>query len=273
MEFGKERHSMIYKERITGIRDELKTLATAYREELRALPDGYLSINKKAPANYYIWQIPVTGRRKKLYRKGITSDPEMISKLLRKRYLKGATEKLEKDIALIEKILKGYEEFDEESVMRAYVSKHPDVNDKIFSGTSNFDEWAADYRKPVDFYEEGLKSTSASGDRMRSKGELIIASRLDLFKVPYRYEAPINHPDVTRIPDFTIKRPRDNKIIYWEHLGMMKNAGYRHGNFRKLQEYEDIGVTPWSNLILTYDQEDGGLDVRIIDGLIQGWLI
>ena len=54
---------------------------------------------------------------------------------------------------------------------------------------------------------------------------------------------------------------------------MMDNEGYRRENNRKLQEYEDINVTPWNNLIMTYDQEDGGIDVRIIDGLIQGWLL
>ena len=75
------------------------------------------------------------------------------------------------------------------------------------------------------------------------------------------------------MPDFTIKRPRDGKIIYWEHLGMTADAAYLESNIKKMRQYAEVGITPWDNLIITYDQSDGGIDVKIIDALIRGWLL
>ena len=264
---------MIYKERIRIILEDMLEQKRLFDEELKNLPDGFINTRKSNCKVYFTWQIPKGGRRRKTFRKGISKNDDLINKLLRKKYLKSAIRRIDNNIRLFEKTLSNYEEINEEAVLGTYLLKHPEMEGKIKHGRADVDAWAEGYRKTVNFREDGLKSTSSSGSKMRSKGELIIASRLDFYKIPYRYEAPIEHPDVKRIPDFTIKRPRDQKIIYWEHLGMMDNEGYRRENNRKLQEYEDINVTPWNNLIMTYDQEDGGIDVRIIAGLIQGWLL
>ena len=264
---------MIYKERIRIILEDMLEQKRLFDEELKNLPDGFINTRKSNCKVYFTWQIPKGGRRRKTFRKGISKNDDLINKLLRKKYLKSAIRRIDNNIRLFEKTLCNYEEINEEAVLGTYLLKHPEMEGKLKHGRAHVDAWAEGYRKTVNFREDGLKSTSSSGSKMRSKGELIIASRLDFYKIPYRYEAPIEHPDVKRIPDFTIKRPRDQKIIYWEHLGMMDNEGYRRENNRKLQEYEDINVTPWNNLIMTYDQEDGGIDVRIIDGLIQGWLL
>ena len=45
------------------------------------------------------------------------------------------------------------------------------------------------------------------------------------------------------------------------------------GNELKFVEYENSGIVPWENLIVTYDTEDGGIDARIIEGMIIGWLL
>ena len=264
---------MIYKERIRSIHEDMLEQKRLFDEELKNLPDGFINTRKSNCKVYFTWQIPKGGRRRKTFRKGISKNDDLINKLLRKKYLKSAIRRIDNNIRILEKALSNYEEINEEAVLGTYLLKHPEMEGKLKHGRADVDAWAEGYRKTVNFREEGLKSTSSSGSKMRSKGELIIASRLDFYKIPYRYEAPIEHPDVKRIPDFTIKRPRDQKIIYWEQLGMMDNEGYRRENNRKLQEYEDIDVTPWNNLIMTYDQEDGGIDVRIIDGLIQGWLL
>jgi hypothetical protein len=264
---------MLYKNRINSIYNDLLEHKIQMEEELKQLPEGFLNIRYFKGKPYYTWQIPATGRRRKLFRKGISNDDEQINKLARKRYLSAAINIINKDISVLRRALDNYREIDEKALMEEYVSKYPEISEKLRYGNTSNDEWTSEYKMPIDFYKEGLKSTSARGSLMRSKGEIIIASRLDFYKVPYRYEAPIEHPDIYRVPDFTIKRPRDNKIIYWEHLGMVNNKDYMRENMRKLSEYDDVGVKPWNNLILTYDQEDGGIDVRIIDGLIQGWLM
>jgi len=108
---------------------------------------------------------------------------------------------------------------------------------------------------------------------MRSKNEVYIASRLDHYGLTYRSDCPTGIPGLYRVPDFTIIRKRDGRIIYWEHLGMMDDMEYRRGNKRKLEEYEKAGIVPWDNLIVTYDTIDGGLRADLVEAMIQSWLL
>ena len=264
---------MIYREQLLRIYNEMKVQRQLLDEELSGLPEGFLNMRTYGEKTYYTWQILPKGRRRKVFRKGITRDRDMINKLVRKRYLIKTRKVLDKNLDVVSKALDKYDEIDENMILGEFVRKHPELIGGISYGCTDNEEWAADYRMPVGLHEENLKSTAASGRKMRSKGEIIIASRLDYFKIPYRYEAPIPHPDINRVPDFTIKKPHDNKIFYWEHLGLVADSGYIDNNLLKLREYEQIGITPWNNLIITYDQGDGGIDVKIIDAMIQGYLL
>ena len=54
---------------------------------------------------------------------------------------------------------------------------------------------------------------------------------------------------------------------------MMGDIEYMHKFQEKLSVYYEFGIVPWKNLILTYDNADGGLDVRLVDAMIKGWLL
>ena len=41
----------------------------------------------------------------------------------------------------------------------------------------------------------------------------------------------------------------------------------------KLERYREYGITPWDNLILTYNFSGGGFNTRLIDSMIEGWLL
>lgn len=264
---------MVYKEQITRICNDMKKQRQQFLEEKETLPEGYLNIRKYRGNTYYTWQIPKGGRRKKIARKGISNDKEQINKLVRKRYLDKAILTIDEDIRMMESILSQYKNIDEGAIMEDYLHKHPELVGGLRYGNTSNEEWASNYRQVVGLYEENLKMTSSSGTKMRSYGELLIASRLDFYGIPYRYEDSLHHPGVKRVPDFTIRRPRDGKIFYWEHFGMITNGSYLEGTIRKLKQYEVIGITPWDNLIITFGQEDGGMDVRKIDAIIKGWLL
>ena len=127
---------------------------------------------------------------------------------------------------MLEEMIGQYRQIDEPAVMEAFLRKNPELEEGLRYGSVSDEEWAADYDKVVGLYEEDLISTDSSGSKMRSRGELIIASRLEFFGIPYRYEARVTVNGINRVPDFTIRRPRDGKIIYWEHLGMTTDAAY-----------------------------------------------
>ena len=54
---------------------------------------------------------------------------------------------------------------------------------------------------------------------------------------------------------------------------MMEDMEYRIDNKRKIEEYEEFGIVPWDNLILTYDTIDGGLRADYIEAIIKGILL
>lgn len=264
---------MVYREQMLNVYKDMKTQKKQFIRERDHLPEGYLNIRHYKGNTYYTWQIPKGGRRKKIARKGISRDLTQINRLVRKRYLDKAIKNIEEDIHLMEDFLSHYKNIDEGAVMEDFLRKYPELAGGLRYGNTSNEEWAVNYRKTVGLYEKDLKSTSSSGTKMRSYGELLIASRLDFYGIPYRYEERINYSGVNRVPDFKIRRPRDGKIFYWEHLGVVNDMSYLDNSIIKIKEYASIGITLWDNLIVTFGQKDGGMDVRKVDAIIKGWLL
>lgn len=117
---------------------------------------------------------------------------------------------------------------------------------------------------------------TAKGDYVRSKSELIIANELYANQIPYDYEKPLSlvgcRYDV--YPDFTIYTPHQNKIVYWEHAGLMTNPSYRDKWEWKKQAYERNGICEWKkNLIVTYETEAGDLNPDIVRQIVANLLL
>lgn len=264
---------MFYKQTLDDIRRMIEEMKNDLNNQLRKLPEGSLLIYEKRGKRYYSQRLKKEGNRKKERRISITKNNEMIFSLLRKMYIEKALKILDKDAAVLDRAISRYVAADENSVMRDFIEKYPEIAQGIYYGGGNPEDWAAEHTPSDDFYAEDLKSISQSGEKMRSGAEMYIASRLDHFGIPYRYEAPTAIPDISYVPDFTIMRPRDRKIIYWEHFGLINDREYVENNIRKVSTYIEYGICPWDNLILTYNNNSGGFDGRLIDSLISGWLL
>ena len=119
------------------------------------------------------------------------------------------------------------------------------------------------------FYADGLAHCTSKGLKVRSKSESIIATLLDMNGIEYRYEAPLTLGDHTFYPDFTILRPSDRKLFYWEHFGMMSNQAYHEQAFKKLNAYIQHGLMPWDRLIATFESNEDAFDAQQIDKTIK----
>lgn len=255
------------------IRKELEERKDLLEKELQQLPSGDLHCYMSHGVECYSERMPAKGNAKKETRRGIAKDRDRLLKLVRKQYASKAIKLIDKDIKAIDTLLRWYKPTDENSVMEDFVKKHPALTEGIYYGQMSYEKWAEQFEPTNNFYSESLKSTAADGSRRRSLGEIIIASRLDHYGIPFRYEAEIGHPDIPYVPDFTIIRPRDGKVIYWEHLGKVNDQEYLDNNKHKFEVYEMYGIVPWDNLIVSYSQRDYGINEKLIDGLIQGWLL
>ncbi len=109
--------------------------------------------------------------------------------------------------------------------------------------------------------------TTSRGLRVRSKSELLIAEKLYEHGIDFRYEQILTIDGIDYAPDFTIMRA-DGTMIYWEHCGLTANRGYMRKHWQKMQIYAEAGITPWKNLIVTYDDEEGLLDLRTVESEI-----
>ena len=103
------------------------------------------------------------------------------------------------------------------------------------------------------------------GEHVRSKSEVFIADALDLAGIPYRYEASLVLPGGTVYPDFMLLDLKSQKVLYWEHLGMMGDSDYAQKAFKKINGYRDAGIFLGTQLIITWETSRkplGTLDVR-----------
>ena len=72
-----------------------------------------------------------------------------------------------------------------------------------------------------------------------------------------------------RDPDFKIVDYDTDVVWYWEHCGVMNDPGYRKRWENKKKFYEKNGILEGKNLIVTYDDENGGLDSNVVDQIIR----
>jgi hypothetical protein len=118
------------------------------------------------------------------------------------------------------------------------------------------------------------KLYTAKGERVRSKSEVIIADSLNREGVPYRYEYPIYVEGWGTVhPDFTVLNVRERKEIYWEHLGMMDDREYMEKVLEKINTYAQNGIFPGKNLILTYETAQMPLNQKMVQIMIEQYLL
>ena len=113
---------------------------------------------------------------------------------------------------------------------------------------------------------------TASGVRVRSKSEVIIADALDHAGVPYRYEYPTSVKGWgTLYPDFTCLNSRDRKEIIWEHFGLMGDTDYTENALQKIAHYTASGYILGKKLIVTFESGTTPLSVKQMQGYIKAF--
>lgn len=115
---------------------------------------------------------------------------------------------------------------------------------------------------------EGRKFETLDGHFVRSKSEVMIADALYENKIPYKYECPIILNNKTFHPDFTIMRPSDYQIIYWEHFGLMDDFNYRENALKKISVFTENGILPSDNFITSFETSESPLSSAKIRKLI-----
>lgn len=119
------------------------------------------------------------------------------------------------------------------------------------------------------FFEEKLIHKTARGELVRSKSEVVIANALYYLGLDYEYESELILEGRVKYPDFKVIDYDTDDVWYWEHCGMMTDKQYKKRWEDKKQFYAKNGIVEGKNLIVTYDDENGGIDSSEVDRIIK----
>lgn len=206
-------------------------------------------------------------------------------------YLPKRNRKLAEQLAL-KKYLSALEKnyLQERTAIDFYLRHHPSIEsieNKFLSPSSSYHELLSPYFKPlsqelIDWqnasfdsnpkYPEQLIHQTINGIHVRSKSEYMIATHLELKKIPFRYECLLEINSHSFYPDFTIRHPQTGETFYWEHFGLMDDPQYCRNTFSKLQFFASNGILPSINLITTYETSKKPLTSETILQQINNYL-
>jgi len=260
-----------YKQEIEIILSELKNRISNDRKQIKKLPKGRL-VQVQQHGRVYL--------SKTEYRKGVRirrslgNDSEYIGLLLRASYLKNEIETLENDYKALRLCLSELKGFDRSLAIYSMQKKYTKL-DKGFIvdalSDKEDDDWAAEPYEVFHGMDDGKKHVTSKGLYVRSKSEALIAEMLYENNIAFRYEQVLHISGLQFVPDFTVRRA-DGKIFYWEHEGLMNDYEYRQRQYSKLRTYFENNIGLWDNLILTFDTENGYINIKEIDFIIQNKL-
>lgn len=259
------------REKIEELLSELTKRREKVNLELSTCPEGRLIQTMRGKNMNYL---QATGSGSTLKRHGITGNTKTIQGLARKKYLEEEQKLLETDILGLTRLLNTYVDPSAEHILSRLPTRYRQLPESMFFPPSEqtiVNDWASEpYEQNTRNLHEKIHITGR-GLRVRSKSELIIADKLDQYHIIYRYDSLIYFENHVFSPDFIFMTK--NGLMYWEHCGKMSEPGYRSSNEWRLSNYKRMGIVPWKNLIITYDMEDGGLNLGIIESEIRNKLL
>ena len=238
------------------------------KEQLKTAPPGNLQYIKRNNQFFYYHVLrDSTGLQKKYISKKESSLLRSLAlKKLNSLYLRQA----EAEITAIDKYLKYHlslEKMKEQYDHHIGAGIEALLPDHLTS--TDAEQWAnASYEK-LSYRPTDLKHPTARGEKVRSKSEMIIANSLYSSGIPYRYEALVLIGGEPYYPDFMILHPITQKIVLWEHFGIMDSSEYLERFIQKISTYCRYGYIPSQNLICTFETKNNPLNSNYVATLIQ----
>lgn len=263
--------------------DNLTAQIKERREELRKVLEFKLKIQKNTPQGHL--RIAQKGGNSPQFYHII--DPKdfngkyisqqqsaFVKRLAQKDYDSKMIKLLQKQIRMFDKLL----ENGETTIGQLY-SKMNKIRQNLITPITLTDEqyieeWQNKSWEGHPFLDDSPEFTTALGERVRSKSEVIIADTLNRMSVPYKYEYPLKlKGSLTFHPDFLCLNVRTRKEFIWEHFGMMDSPEYLENAIQKLKLYSENDFIPGVNLITTMETQQSPLNIRLLEKLIKAHLL
>lgn len=130
--------------------------------------------------------------------------------------------------------------------------------------------WIGKEYESKPFPEDAPEIYTEKGERVRSKSEKLIADKLYMLGIPYRYEQPLELQGYGIVyPDFTLLNINTRHEIIYEHFGMMDDELYSANAVKKINNYLGHGYKWGVNFVATFETKVSPLDARILESMLQ----
>jgi len=253
---------------------QISRLIEKFQNEMARMPEGGVSQKVINGRKYLYHNFRNENSSKKYKQSSIKGDNlDLAAKLVRKQMLKRSLKILRKNLKVFEVLLNSYKplfmsEVSDGLTVRTClpIVTYEEKDERI-------KKWETEEFIACTMLPENKKHTTFNGLNVRSKSETLIAGLLETYNIPFRYDAQLILDGKEFYPDFTILRPKDGEIIYWEHFGMMNDEDYANKTERKNSIYIEHGLLPWKNYIVTFDSKDGSIDVLTINNIINAFIL
>ena len=264
---------------LTRFLKTIKTIAESIHRQIQYLPSGNLFFyNQIKNGKTYTLYYTVENGKKKY----ITKNRSLIEKLALKYFLTEQAFCVDECIDALNLAVHAAHQIQNDSVLKNIPEEIRLLLENDYRTNCFFDfcnkeneddlEWRNQEYVKSSNYPQHLRHRTSSGEMVRSKSEVIIYELLQKHDLAFRYEREKFIDGYVIHPDFEIRR-KDGKIIYWEHCGLMDSQKYIDSFHWKLNHFEKEGIVLWDNLILTFDDSFGNIDVNIIEAEIQNKLL
>ena len=227
-------------------------------------------------------------------KKTINDDRERIYRLANKKYIEELARRLRWNKDILDKAIKGMLPTDYNSILRALPKNfdlldpnmvmHPETSASDFFypnpsrdvepvearlNLGNMDpwEWAAMPYCENSEYLENKTHLTRRGLYCRSKSEALIFEIYMSLRLPFHYDETMLIGSRMISPDFNGLR-MDGRFMFHEHCGLHSEE-YKSWNDWKSGLYAVADIYPGDNLIYTYDDPNGNINVQLVEAIIK----
>lgn len=191
---------------------------------------------------------------------------DVACKIAQRDYNKEIIKEAEKKIKWIEITLKTMPEKRLWEIYETSSGRKPLIKPYEISDEEYIAIWKGKHYIGKAFDEKNPEIYTEQGERVRSKSEKLIADKLYLMNIPYKYECPVVLKGYgTVYPDFTLLNIKRRQEIILEHFGIMDNPEYANKAIRKINLYTQNGYILGENLLLSFETSETVTDMRTLE--------
>lgn len=257
----------MYYEKMERERERLLAEIQRCENLLRTLPEGTIYCVKDG--KWDKWYHKIDGKEKYIPKKNQLH----AARLAYKQYVLAQKKDLQQELNAVDAFL---DKYPKKYATQDLLKKHAYQSLlQVFLRPADqaLQNWAQAPFEQNPYRPENKVHRVSTGLSVRSKSEAMIASRLQIHRIPFRYECILYINGRPVYPDFTIRHPQTGETYYWEHLGLLEEPAYSQRAGEKITLYANGGIYINRSLILTDETRQNPLSMSEIDKVISDYFL